>query len=228
MLKGMLGKKIGMTQIFLEDGTRIPVTAVEIGPLHVLKVLKKTEKKGHPVNAIEVGFDVKRTVKPELREQFGEDFSVTKALRLNKPNYGQVKKAGFEMKFGFIKQVKVDTPENFEVGSILTLEDFKIIKRVDVQGVSKGRGFAGPIKRHGQKTGKRTHGSRFHRKPGSMGPSAWPARVFPGKKLAGHMGSANVTVRSLEVVRIDVERNLILIKGGIPGANGGYVIISLA
>ena len=227
MLKGMLGKKIGMTQIFTDDAVRIPVTAVEAGPLYILKVLKETEEKGHAINAIEVGFDVKREVQPALEEKFGEDYDVTKTLRLTKPLYGHYKKAGFEKKFGYVKQIKVDNPEEYEVGTILTLEDFDIVKKVNVRGVSKGRGFAGPIKRHGQKTGKRTHGSRFHRKPGSMGPSAWPARVFPGKKLAGHMGNVNITVRNLEIVKVDLERNLILIKGGIPGPNGSYVMISL-
>ncbi len=228
MLKGMLGKKIGMTQIFQEDGELIPVTAVELGPLYVLKVLKETEKKGHPVNALELGFDVKREIKPGLKEKFGDDFDPAKALRLTKPLYGHYKKAGFEKKFGFVRQVSVDNPDEYKVGSVLTLEDFNIVKKVDVRALSKGRGFAGPIKRHGQKTGRKTHGSRYHRRAGSMGPSAWPARVFPGKKLAGHMGNAYVTVRNLEVVRIDKERNIVLVKGSVPGANGSYVLVSLA
>ncbi len=226
MLKGILGKKIGMTQIFTEDGQRVPVTVVEAGPLHILSVLNENEKKGHPVNAVEVGFDVVREVNPDLKEKFGDDFDLSKALRLNKPQLGHFKKAGFEKKFGFVKQIKVDSTEDFTVGDVLTLKDFEFFTKVDVRGISKGRGFSGPIKRHGQKTGKKTHGSRFHRKPGSMGPSAWPARVFPGKKLAGQFGNTAVTLRNLEVVKVDVERNLLLIKGAIPGANGNYVIVS--
>lgn len=226
MLKGILGKKIGMTQIFTEDGQRVPVTVVEAGPLHVLSVLKESEEKGHPVNAVEVGFDVVREVKPELKEKLGEDFDLSKALRLNKPQLGHLKKAGFEKKFGFIKQIKVDGVDGFAVGEVLTLKDFEFFMKVDVRGISKGRGFSGPIKRHGQKTGKQTHGSRFHRKPGSMGPSAWPARVFPGKRLAGQFGNTAVTLRNLEVMKVDIERNLLLIKGAIPGANGNYVIVS--
>jgi len=226
MLKGILGKKIGMTQIFTEDGQRVPVTVVEAGPLHILAVLKENDKKGHPVNAVEVGFDVVREVNPSLKEDLGDDFSLSKALRLNKPQLGHFKKAGFEKKFGFVKQIKVDDVESFNVGEVLTLENFEFFAKVDVRGISKGRGFAGPIKRHGQKTGKKTHGSRFHRKPGSMGPSAWPARVFPGKKLAGHYGNVAATIRNLEVMKVDVERNLLLIKGAIPGANGNYVIVS--
>jgi large subunit ribosomal protein L3 len=226
MLRGILGKKIGMTQVFTEEGQRVPVTVLEAGPLHVLAVLKENEKKGHPVNAVEVGFDVVRDVNPELKEKLGDDFNLAKALRLTKPQLGHFKKAGFEKKFGFVKQIKVEEVEGFNVGEILTLKDFEFFAKVDVCGISKGRGFTGVIKRHGQKIGKRTHGSRFHRKPGSMGPSAWPARVFPGKKLAGHHGSTNVTIRNLEVMKVDIERNLLLIKGAIPGANGNYVIVS--
>jgi len=226
MLKGILGKKIGMTQVFTEDGQRIPVTVVEAGPLHVMAVMEENDKKGHPVNAVEVGFDVVREIDADLKEKLGSEFDTAKALRLNKSQLGHVKKAGFEKKFGFIKQIKVDNTEDFKVGEVLTLEHFEFFAKVDVRGISKGRGFAGPIKRHGQKMGKNTHGSRFHRKPGSMGPSAWPARVFPGKKLAGHYGNTSTTVRNLEVVKVDVERNLLLIKGAIPGANGNYVIVS--
>lgn len=225
MLKRIVGKKIGMTRVFTETGQSLPVTVVEVGPVHILKVLKKTEGNGHAVDAIEVGFDVVREVRPELKEQFGEEFSLAKALRLTKPVLGQITKAGFEKKFGLVKQLRVCDPSQFNVGEVLDLTKFDFKKRVTVTGISKGRGFTGPIKRHGVHMGPNSHGSRYHRRGGSMGPSASPSRVYPGKKLAGQYGNETVTVRNLEVIRVDAERNLLVVKGAIPGANGNYVMI---
>lgn len=225
MLKKIFGKKIGMTQIFTENGVRIPVTVLEVSPLHVLRVLKETKGKGHAVNAIEVGYDVVREVKAELQEMFKEEFALHKALRVKKPVLGVIKKAGFEKKFALIRQIKVEKPEEFNAGDVLTLEQFQLVKKVDVQGTTKGRGFTGPIKRHNLHTGPNTHGSRYHRGQGSLGPSADPSRVYPGKKLAGHYGNEIATVRNLDVVKVDLENNLLVVKGAVPGANGGYVVI---
>lgn len=225
MLKRILGKKIGMTRVFTKEGLSIPVTVVEVGPIHILKVIKETEGKGHNVNAIEVGFDVVREVKPELKERFGDDFNLSKALKLTKPILGQITKAGFEKKFGLIKQLRVESPELFKEGDVLDVSRFEFKKRVTITGLSKGRGFSGPVKRHGVGTGPNTHGSRYHKRPGSMGACADPSRVYPGKRLAGQYGNETVTVRNLDVVKVDVERNLIVVKGAIPGANGNYVVV---
>ncbi len=228
MLKRMVGKKVGMTRVFTDAGRSLPVTVVEVGPVHVLRVLEKSEGKGHSVNAIEVGFDVVREVQPELKERFGEEFDLAKALRVSKPVLGQLAKAGFEKKFALVKQLRVGDPSQFKVGEVLDLTQLDLKKRVTVTGLSKGRGFTGPIKRHGLHTGRKTHGSRYHRRPGSMGPSASPSRVYPGKKLAGQYGNETVTVRNLEVIRVDAERNLLVVKGSIPGANGNYVMIKVS
>lgn len=226
MIKGFVGKKIGMTQVFNENGQRIPVTVVEAGPLYVLKVTKKTEGKGHQVNAIEVGFDVVREVKPGLKEKFQEDeFKLTKALRLTSPLLGHIKKAGFEKKFGIVKQIRIENMESVKMGDVLTLKDFEFAKKVNVQGTTKGRGFTGAIKRWGKSTGPNTHGSRYHRGAGSLGNSTTPARVYPGRKIAGQHGNALRTIRNLEVVKVDIERNLLIIKGAIPGANGKYIFV---
>lgn len=204
MEKFMLGKKAGMTQIFDESGVAIPVTVIECGPVSVLQ--KKT---------LEV--DGYQAVK------FG--FADRKENRTNKPDQGQFKKAGVSPK-RYIKEAKTDDLEAYELGQTIVVSDvFVVGDKVDVSGVSKGKGYQGNIKRHGQKGGKDTHGSMYHRRVGSMGSNTFPARVFKGKKMPGHMGAENVTVQNLDVVFVDGERNIIALKGAVPGPKGGYLTL---
>ena len=196
-MKGILGKKIGMTQIFTEHGEVIPVTVVEAGPVVVTQV-KTTENDGY--TAIQVGF--------------GD----AKEKSLNKPQKGHLAAANTLKKH--LKEFRVDSVEGYTVGQEIKADLFAAGELIDVTGISKGKGFQGPIKRHGQSRGPETHGSRYHRRPGSMGACSYPGRVFKNKKLAGHMGSVKVTVQNLEVVRVDADKNFILVKGAIPGAKG--------
>ena len=204
-MKGILGKKIGMTQIFTEHGEVIPVTVVEAGPVVVTQV-KTTENDGY--TAIQVGF--------------GD----TKEKSLNKPQKGHLAAANTLKKH--LKEFRVDSVEGYTVGQEIKADLFAAGELIDVTGISKGKGFQGPIKRHGQSRGPETHGSRYHRRPGSMGACSYPGRVFKNKKLAGHMGSVKVTVQNLEVVRVDADKNFILVKGAIPGAKGSVVTIKEA
>ena len=204
-MKGILGKKLGMTQIFTEEGIVVPVTVVEAGPNVVTKV-KTVEKDGY--NAIQVGF---------------ED---AKEKSLNKPQKGHLAAANVLKKH--LKEFRVDAVEEFTVGQEIKADLFAAGEKIDVTGTSKGKGFQGPIKRHGQSRGPESHGSRYHRRPGSMGACSFPGRVFKNKKLAGHMGSVKVTVQNLEVVRVDADKNLILVKGAIPGPKGSMVTIKEA
>ena len=204
-MKGILGKKIGMTQIFTEEGIVVPVTVVEAGP-NVVTQVKTVEKDGY--NAIQVGF---------------ED---AKEKSLNKPQKGHLAAANVLKKH--LKEFRVDAVEEFTVGQEIKADLFAAGELIDVTGISKGKGFQGPIKRHGQSRGPETHGSRYHRRPGSMGACSYPGRVFKNKKLAGHMGSVKVTVQNLEVVRVDADKNFILVKGAIPGAKGSVVTIKEA
>lgn len=204
-MKGILGKKLGMTQIFTEEGIVVPVTVVEAGP-NVVTQVKTVEKDGY--NAIQVGF---------------ED---AKEKSLNKPQKGHLAAANVLKKH--LKEFRVDAVEEFTVGQEIKADLFAAGEKIDVTGTSKGKGFQGPIKRHGQSRGPESHGSRYHRRPGSMGACSYPGRVFKNKKLAGHMGSVKVTVQNLEVVRVDAEKNFILVKGAIPGAKGSVVTIKEA
>ena len=204
-MKGILGKKIGMTQIFTEHGEVIPVTVVEAGPVVVTQV-KTTENDGY--TAIQVGF--------------GD----AKEKSLNKPQKGHLAAANVLKKH--LKEFRVDAVEEFTVGQEIKADLFAAGEKIDVTGTSKGKGFQGPIKRHGQSRGPESHGSRYHRRPGSMGACSFPGRVFKNKKLAGHMGSVKVTVQNLEVVRVDADKNLILVKGAIPGPKGSMVTIKEA
>ena len=204
-MKGILGKKIGMTQIFTEHGEVIPVTVVEAGPVVVTQI-KTTENDGY--TAIQVGF---------------QD---TKEKSLNKPQKGHLAAANTLKKH--LKEFRVDSVEEYTVGQEIKADLFAAGELIDVTGISKGKGFQGPIKRHGQSRGPETHGSRYHRRPGSMGACSFPGRVFKNKKLAGHMGSVKVTVQNLEVVRVDADKNLILVKGAIPGPKGSMVTIKEA
>jgi large subunit ribosomal protein L3 len=201
MTKGILGRKIGMTQVFTENGNLIPVTVVEAAPNVVLQ--KKTaETDGYA--AIQLGFD-------DLKEN-----------RANKPKKGHATKANTAPK-RYIRELR-GTSE-LEVGQEVKVSIFAEGESVDVMGISKGKGFQGVIKRHGQSRGPMSHGSRYHRRPGSMGPVA-PNRVFKGKKLAGQMGGERVTVQNLEIIKVDVERNLLLIKGNVPGPKKSLITVT--
>ena len=204
-MKGILGKKIGMTQVFTEECLVIPVTVVEAGPVAVTQI-KTLENDGY--EAIQVGYvDAKEKA-------------------LNKPQKGHLAKAGVLKRH--LKEFRVDTVEGYEVGQEIKADLFTAGEKIDVTGISKGKGFQGPIKRHGQSRGPESHGSRYHRRPGSMGACSYPGRVFKNKKLAGHMGSVKITIQNLEVVRVDAEKNLLLIKGAIPGAKGSVVTVKAA
>ena len=197
MKKAILGKKLGMTQIFNENGKVIPVTVIEAGPCTVIQ--KKTvEKDGY--EAIQVAFG-------DIREK----------LR-NKPVKGHFAKAGVSVK-RHIKEFKLEDSNSLEIGQEIKADVFEAGERVDISGVSKGKGFQGTIRRWNAHRGPMTHGSKFHRAVGSMGASSDPSRTFKNKRMPGHMGNVNTTVLNLEVVRIIPEKNLILIKGGVPGPN---------
>lgn len=205
MAKGILGKKIGMTQVFAENGDVIPVTVIEATPNVVLQ--KKTiEADGY--EAIQLGFDDK------------------KAQRTTKPEKGHAEKANTAPK-RFVKEFGGVNLDEYEVGQEVKVDIFNDGDVVDVTGTSKGKGFQGSIKRHNQSRGPMSHGSRYHRGPGSMGPVD-PARVFKAKLLPGRMGGETVTIQNLEIVKVDVERNLLLVKGNVPGAKKGYVKIETA
>lgn len=206
MTKGILGKKVGMTQIFTENGELIPVTVIEAKPNKVLQV-KTVETDGY--EAVQLGFDDKREVLSNQAEQ------------------GHVKKADTAPK-RFVREIRDAELGDVEVGSEITVETFAEGDIVDVTGTSKGKGYQGVIKRHGQARGPETHGSHYHRRPGAMAMAADPARVFKGKKLPGRMGGKTVTVQNLEIVRVDVERNALLIKGNVPGAKKSFVEIKTA
>jgi large subunit ribosomal protein L3 len=204
MRVGLLGRKVGMTQIYNEDGTAVPVTVVECGPCTVLQV-RTEERDGY--NAVQLGFaDKKRK-------------SATQAER------GHAKKAESEPK-RYVREIRQDEPASVDAGQTLTVEVFNEIGRVDVIGTSKGRGFSGVIKRHGFKGLRATHGvKRMHRHPGSSGPSADPAHTRKGIRKPGQYGNARVTVRNLKVVRVDPTNNLLLLYGAVPGPNGGFVTV---
>ena len=205
MTKGILGRKIGMTQVFAENGDLIPVTVIEATPNVVLQ--KKTaETDGY--EAIQLGFEDKR-----------EKLS-------NKPAKGHVAKASTAPK-RFIREFRGLDTANYEVGQEVNVESFAEGDVIDVTGITKGKGFQGVIKRHGQSRGPMAHGSRYHRRPGSMGPVA-PNRVFKQKKLPGQMGGHTVTIQNLQIVRVDAERNLLLVKGNVPGSRKSLVAVKAA
>ncbi|GAB6085498.1 50S ribosomal protein L3 [Alkaliphilus crotonatoxidans] len=202
-MKGILGRKVGMTQIFNEEGLVIPVTVIEIEP-NVITQVKTTEKEGY--SSIQVGF------------------GAIKEKNVNKPLKGHFEKAGVQAK-RILKEFRVENSAEFTVGQELKADLFQAGDKVDVTGTSKGKGFQGVIKRHGQRSGPSAHGSRYHRRPGSMGAATFPGRVFKGKKLPGHMGNVQITIQNLEVVKIDVERNALLVKGAVPGPKRGLLTI---
>ena len=203
MLKAIIGTKVGMTQVFKEDGTLLPVTVVKAGPCVVVQ--KKTVE-GEGYNALQLGFG-------EIR-----------AKLVNKPKAGHFKKAGVEP-MRYLREFRTDDVAEYEVGQELKVDVFAEGDKVDATGISKGRGFKGVIARHGQHRGPMTHGSRYHRRPGSMRACSYPGKVFKGKKLPGHTGVERVTIQNLEVVMVNAEKDMLLIKGAIPGANGQLVTI---
>jgi len=203
MKKGILGKKHGMTQIFNEKGEFIPVTVVEAGPCIVVQ--KKTlENDGY--NAIQVGFG-------DIKER-----------RVIKPLKGHFKKSDLPFK-KYLKELRLEDISGYEVGTEIKADIFKVGEKVDVTGISKGKGFAGIIKRYNANRGPMAHGSKYHRRVGSMGATTDPGRTFKGKIMPGHMGHEKVTVQNLEIMRVDPEMNMILIKGSVPGPKGSLLII---
>lgn len=204
MKKFILGKKIGMTQVFTEEGLSIPVTAIQAGPVSVLQ-LKTDEQDGYC--AVKVGYE-------DIRES-----------KANKPLKGAFDKAGVTPK-RYQKEFRIEDISEFEVGKDITVgEMFADGDVVDITGVSKGKGFAGTVKRYNTGRGRETHGSHYHRGPGSMGGASNPSKVFKGKRLPGHMGSEKVTIQNLDVVKVYEDKNLLLVKGAVPGPKGGFLVV---
>ena len=203
MKKAIIGKKVGMTQIFDEKGNVIPVTVIEAGPCNVVQV-KTVETDGY--DAIQLGF--------------GE----VKEYKLNKPKRGHFKKASVPVQ-KHLREFRVSDVDSHKVGDVIKVDTFAEGDVVDIQGTSKGKGFQGVIKRHGQNRGPMGHGSMYHRRPGSMGSTSTPGRVFKGKKLPGHMGVDTITIQNLKVVKVDLDKNVILVKGSVPGNKGSILKI---
>ena len=200
-MKAIIGRKVGMTQIFDDKGRVVPVTVIEAGPCVVSQV-KSVETDGY--NAIQLGFgDVKES-------------------KINKPEKGHFAKANIAPK-KHLREFRVDSVEGIAVGTEWTVSEFAEGDRLDIQGTSKGKGFQGVIKRHGQHRGPMGHGSMYHRRPGSMGPTSTPGRVFKGKKLPGHMGKVTVTIQNLDVIKVDTDKNVVLVKGSVPGPKGAIL-----
>lgn len=204
MIEGMIGRKLGMTQVFDETGVAYPVTVIECGP-NVITQVKTTDKDGY--EAVQLGFGLDK--------------------RLNRPEQGHRKASGFMSRS--LREVKAESVDDLEVGQVYKADVFTAGQMVDVTGTSKGRGFQGGVKRHGFRGGPKTHGQSDRlRAPGSIGSSATPGRVFKGLKMAGRMGTDRVTVQNLQVLRVDPERNLLLVKGSVPGHNDSLVIVRRA
>jgi large subunit ribosomal protein L3 len=203
-VQGIIGKKVGMTQVFGDDGRALPVTVIEAGPCVVVQ-RKARETDGYA--AVQLGL-----VEPR------------KTKRVTRPMKGHFDKAGIPP-CRILREMPVEEDDEVKVGDKVSVDLFAPGDTIAVSGVSKGRGFQGVMKRHGFGGGKASHGSMFHRAPGSIGQSAYPSRVLKGMKAAGHMGSERVTARNLEVVRVDAENNLLVVRGSVPGAGGSYVVI---
>jgi large subunit ribosomal protein L3 len=202
MCKGLIGKKLGMTGLFTPDGRYIPVTVIELGPCVVTQIKSKASD-GY--DALQIGFGSK------------------KPARVNKPLAGHFKASGGS--YRAVREVPVADPTAFQVGQTIQLDIFTVGEKVDIVGTTKGRGFAGVTKRHGFHLGRKTHGSKSYRIPGSIGCSAFPSRVFKGKRLPGQYGNSRQTVRNLEVVDIRPNENLLLVKGAVPGSRSGLVMV---
>ena len=205
-MKRILGRKIGMTQVFGENGKVIPVTVIEAKP-NVVVQKKTVETDGY--DAIQVGF-------AKVEEN--------KMRKVNKPTKGHFEKSEVEV-HKFLKEFRVENIDDFEIGREIKVDTFAEGEMIDVTGTSKGKGTAGVIKRHGFSRGRETHGSKFHRAPGGMSAATYPGRVFKGHRMAGRMGNERVTIQNLEVVRVDADKNLLLVKGAIPGPKKGLVSI---
>ncbi len=203
MISGIIGKKLGMTQIFMDDGRVTPVTVIEAGPCAVVQ--KKTAS-SDGYDAVQIGF-------LEVRE-----------TKTNKPMTGHFKKAG-TASYRHLREFQGDTAD-MEPGAKVTVEIFARGDKVSVMGTSRGKGFQGVIKRHHFKGGRATHGSMFHREPGGIGSSAWPSRVWKNKRLPGQMGNGSITTRGLEIVDVKAQDNILLVKGSVPGSPGGIVIVN--
>jgi len=208
MVPGILGKKIGMTQVYRSNGEAVPVTVLKAGPCVVVQ-RKTPATDGY--DAVQLGF-----------------VEFAKAKRVNKPEAGHLKKAGADG-VKFLREVRLTAgSDDLKPGDRVLVDQFKPADKVDVIGVSKGRGYASLMKRHHFRGGPKSHGSMFHRAPGSIGASSFPSRVFPGTRMAGHMGTDQVTIRNLEVIQVDAEDNVLMVKGAVPGPNGGYVLVRRA
>lgn len=205
-MKGIMGKKLGMTQIFGETGELIAVTVIEATPNVVIQ--KKTvDKEGY--DAVQLGFE-------PIREKLA-----------NKPKKGHFEKAGAKP-MRFLREFKDDSFQELELGSEVKVDIFEEGSFVDITGISKGKGTQGVVKRHGFQRGRETHGSKFHRMPGGLSAGTYPGRVFKGKRMEGRMGNEKVTVQNLEIVRVDADKNLLLVKGAVPGARNGMVLVKAA
>jgi len=203
MLKGIIGKKIGMTQIFNQEGGVVPVTVVQAGPCRVVQV--KTPERDRYA-AVQLGFEQRNP------------------KRIKKPLLGHFEKAQVPT-FRYLKEFRIADPSSFQVGQEITVEVFQAGDRVDVTGLSKGKGFMGVVKRWGFRGGRATHGSMFHRAPGSIGASSFPSRVWPGQRMGGHTGNQRTTLQNLEIVEVRPKQNLLLIKGAVPGGPRGLLLV---
>ena len=200
---GILGKKLGMSQLFDENGNAVPVTLIQAGPCKVTQ-LKTPSLDGY--SAVQIGY------------------GLSKEKLLNKPHRGHLAKSGDDL-LKYLKEYRVDEVSNFEIGSSITVNNFEVGQKVDISGKSMGRGFAGYQKRHGFSRGPMSHGSKNHRQPGSTGAGTTPGRIYPGKRMAGRYGGKNITTKGLLVVRIDDKKNLIIVKGSVPGKPGSLLNI---
>ncbi len=203
MCSGLIGKKLGMTGFFTPEGKHIPVTVIEVGPCIVTQI-KTSAKEGY--DALQLGFQEKKT------------------SRVPKPLQGHFKKAG-EKCFVWLREFSVEKPDDYELGQALSADVFTVGEKVDISGKSKGRGFSGVIKRHGFHGGRKTHGSHSHRIPGSVGCSAYPARIIKGKRMPGQYGNEKKTIRNLEIIDVRADENIIMVKGAVPGAASGVVTV---
>ena len=224
MAFGLIGRKVGMTQVFTSEGLREPVTVVETGPCVVLQ--KKTgERDGY--NALQLGY-LSKPVQWKSKAQGKMGGKRVRGTRkknsVTRPMFGHFKAAG-KGAFRFIKEFRLENVDDYEVGQEITLVDFLEGEKISVTGASKGKGFQGVIKRHGFSGGRKTHGSRLHREPGAIGACATPSKVFKNKPLPGQMGNSRVTTKNLRIVKVDAENNLLFIRGAVPGPTSGVIYI---
>lgn len=222
MKKGILATKIGMTQIFSEDGTLVPVTVLQAGPCVVTQI-KTVENDGY--SAVQVGF-VDKKERIVNKDKSGKK-EIIHRHGVNKAMKGHFDKAGVPCK-RFVREFKFENAQDYTLGSEIKADMFAAGDKVDASAISKGKGFQGAIKRHGQHRGPMTHGSKFHRHQGSNGSCSTPSRVFKGKKMPGHMGNVQVTVQNLQIVKVDAENNLLLVKGSVPGPKKSLITIKEA